>query len=215
MWLGLKTKHTLHACTNSTLVAYLMNIAPRGIASSDQHTDMMEEMRTEAIEVIVSSVEKFQGKYDLAVSQESLFTLSHLPPPFLQVSIRPSVFCVMACISFLSLSLPLYSFLPSQPQVIALIPLASLPRQSSPSNTMTQWILRIPSAWLHLRAHPKSVICRHGACAWWLRLRKMEGWSLGDWERDCGHSEASKAQADAIGLKLLVYEALKHEVLSY
>jgi hypothetical protein len=109
-----------------------------GIASSDQHTDMMEEMRTEAIEVIVSSVEKFQGKYDLAVSQESLFTLSHLPPPFLQVSIRPSVFCVMACISFLSLSLPLYSCLPSQPQVIALIPLASLPRQSSPSNTMTQ-----------------------------------------------------------------------------
>jgi hypothetical protein len=33
-----------------------------------QHTDMKEEMRTEAIEVIVSSVEKFAGKYDLAVS---------------------------------------------------------------------------------------------------------------------------------------------------
>ena len=33
-----------------------------------QHTDMKEEMRTEAIEVIVSSVEKFSGKYDLAVS---------------------------------------------------------------------------------------------------------------------------------------------------
>ena len=32
-----------------------------------QHTDMKEEMRTEAIEVIVSSVEKFAGKYDLAV----------------------------------------------------------------------------------------------------------------------------------------------------
>ena len=30
---------------------------------------MKEEMRTEAIEVIVSSVEKFSGKYDLAVSQ--------------------------------------------------------------------------------------------------------------------------------------------------
>ena len=29
---------------------------------------MKEEMRTEAIEVIVSSVEKFAGKYDLAVS---------------------------------------------------------------------------------------------------------------------------------------------------
>jgi len=28
---------------------------------------MKEEMRTEAIEVIVSSVEKFAGKYDLAV----------------------------------------------------------------------------------------------------------------------------------------------------
>ena len=35
---------------------------------SQQHTDMKEEMRTEAIEVIVSSVEKFAGKYDLAVS---------------------------------------------------------------------------------------------------------------------------------------------------
>ena len=33
-----------------------------------QHTDMKEEMRTEAIEVIVSSVEKYAGKYDLAVS---------------------------------------------------------------------------------------------------------------------------------------------------
>jgi hypothetical protein len=29
---------------------------------------MKEEMRTEAIEVIVSSVEKYAGKYDLAVS---------------------------------------------------------------------------------------------------------------------------------------------------
>jgi hypothetical protein len=68
-----------------------MNIAPRGLASSDQHTDMTEEMRTEAIEVNVSSVEKFQGKYDLAVSQESLFTLSHLPPPFLQVSLSAPI----------------------------------------------------------------------------------------------------------------------------
>lgn len=31
-----------------------------------RHTDMKEEMRTEAIEVIVSSVEKYAGKYDLA-----------------------------------------------------------------------------------------------------------------------------------------------------
>jgi len=30
---------------------------------------MKEEMRTEAIEVIVSSVEKFAGKYDLAVRE--------------------------------------------------------------------------------------------------------------------------------------------------
>jgi len=32
-----------------------------------RHTDMKEEMRTEAVEVIVSSVEKYQNKYDLAV----------------------------------------------------------------------------------------------------------------------------------------------------
>mmetsp|Transcript_20516 Transcript_20516/g.41573 ORF Transcript_20516/g.41573 Transcript_20516/m.41573 type:complete len:97 (-) Transcript_20516:160-450(-) len=31
-----------------------------------RHTDMKEEMRTEAVEVIVSSVEKYQNKYDLA-----------------------------------------------------------------------------------------------------------------------------------------------------
>ena len=34
--------------------------------SAYKHTDMKEEMRAEAVEVIVSSVEKFQSKYDLA-----------------------------------------------------------------------------------------------------------------------------------------------------
>lgn len=50
-------------------------------ALARQHTDMKEEMRTEAIEVIVSSVEKFAGKYDLAVRlPPRLFVSCHVLP---------------------------------------------------------------------------------------------------------------------------------------
>ena len=42
-----------------------------------KHTDMKEEMRTEAIEVTVSSVEKLGGKYDLAVSFRACRTSCH------------------------------------------------------------------------------------------------------------------------------------------
>ena len=96
-----------------TLVVYIMNIAPRGLAPSDQHTDMMEEMRTEAIEVIVSSVEKFQGKYD-----PSSHFLTCLHPSFNGKFPFARLVCLLCNrlhqLRVLSLSPPLYIFLDYQ-----------------------------------------------------------------------------------------------------